>query len=70
MQTRLQRKLGTRDQAKLREQGVVFGAAVEVVDQLGKFAEAGVQRIMLQWLNLDDLEGLTALAEKVLPQVM
>jgi F420-dependent oxidoreductase-like protein len=65
----LQRKLGARDPARLREHGVVFGAAAEVVDQLGKFAEAGVQRIMLQWLDLDDIDGLAALAQLVLPQV-
>jgi hypothetical protein len=40
-----------------------------LVDQLGAFAEAGVQRIMLQWLDLDDMEGLEALATAVLPQV-
>ena len=65
----LQRKLGARDPAKLREHGIVFGMASQVVDQLGRFAEAGVQRIMLQWLDLDDLDGLAALAESVLPQV-
>ncbi len=65
----LQRKLGARDPAKLREHGVVFGTAAQVVDQLGKFAEAGVQCIMLQWLDLDDIDGLAALAESVLPQV-
>ncbi len=65
----LQRKLGARDLAKLRENGVVFGTTAQVVDQLDKFAEAGVQRLMLQWLDLDDLDGLAALAEAVLPQV-
>ena len=35
--------------------------------QLGRLAEAGVQRIMLQWLDLDDLDGLEALARGVLP---
>jgi len=34
---------------------------------LGRLAEAGVQRIMLQWLDLDDLDGLEALARGVLP---
>jgi alkanesulfonate monooxygenase SsuD/methylene tetrahydromethanopterin reductase-like flavin-dependent oxidoreductase (luciferase family) len=31
-------------------------------DQLAAWAAAGVQRIMLQWLDLDDLDGLAALA--------
>ena len=56
--------------AVLRERGLVVGTPAEMVDQLGRLAEAGVQRVMLQWLDLDDLEGLTALAQQVLPQVM
>jgi hypothetical protein len=40
-----------------------------VVDQLGEFAGAGAQRVMLQWLDLDDLDGLERLAHSVLPQV-
>jgi hypothetical protein len=39
------------------------------VDQLGRLAEAGVQRVMLQWLNLDDLDGLEAMATGVLHQL-
>jgi hypothetical protein len=29
----------------------------------------GVQRVMLQWLDLDDLDGLEAMAHTVLPQL-
>lgn len=50
----------------LREQGIVVGTANAVVEQLGKLAEAGVQRVMLQWMDLDDLDGLAALADAVL----
>jgi hypothetical protein len=32
-------------------------------------ADAGVQRVMLQWLALDDLDRLEAMAASVLPQV-
>lgn len=65
----VQRKLGSRSREKLGEWGVVVGTANAVVDQLGKYAEAGVQRIMLQWLEMDDLDGLEAMAATVLPQV-
>ena len=34
--------------------------------QLQKLEESGLQRIMLQWLDLDDLKGLEALAKAVL----
>jgi F420-dependent oxidoreductase-like protein len=33
----------------------------EVRERVAAFAEAGVQRLMLQWLDLDDLDGITAL---------
>ncbi len=65
----LQRRLAGRDAAKLRERGVIVGTAGAVVDQLGELAAVGVQRVMLQWLDLDDIEGLEALAVQVLPQV-
>jgi len=41
------------------------GTSNEIVDQLGTFAEAGVQRIMLQWIDLDDMAGLEALGRVV-----
>jgi len=65
----LARKAAGRDLAELRERGVVCGPATAAVEQVGGLAEAGVQRVMLQWLDLDDLDGLEALARGVLPQV-
>lgn len=53
----------------LRERGLVVGTGDQMVEQLGKLAEAGVQRVMLQWMALDDLDGLAAMAQAVLPQV-
>ncbi|HSG26008.1 MAG TPA: LLM class F420-dependent oxidoreductase [Anaerolineales bacterium] len=49
--------------------GMAVGTANQVVEQLGHLAEAGVQRVMLQWLDLDDMERLEALANSVLPQL-
>ena len=57
----------TLEQAK--ERGIVVGTGNQIVEQLGAFAEAGVQRIMLQWLDLDDMDGLEAMAKAILPQV-
>ncbi len=45
----------------------IIGTGSAVVDQIGKFVEAGVERIMLQWLELDDIEGIESLAKEVLP---
>jgi F420-dependent oxidoreductase-like protein len=64
----LQEKLAVRKQPadELRKRGIIVGTGSEVADQLGELGEVGVQRIMLQWLELDDLDGLEALAKAVL----
>jgi F420-dependent oxidoreductase-like protein len=51
---------------RLAQSGVIHGTGPQIVDQLGHYQAAGVQRVMLQWLELDDLDGLAALAEAVL----
>jgi F420-dependent oxidoreductase-like protein len=52
--------------ADLNDRGLVAGDGEQVQEQLARYAAAGVQRIMLQWLDLDDMEGLEALASAVL----
>ena len=54
---------------ELRAGSIVVGTATAVVDQLGKIAESGMYRVMLQWLDLDDMDRLEALAKSVLPQL-
>ena len=51
---------------QLRQRGIVAGSSDVVVEQLQELEQAGLQRIMLQWLDLDDLDGLKALAKAVL----
>jgi alkanesulfonate monooxygenase SsuD/methylene tetrahydromethanopterin reductase-like flavin-dependent oxidoreductase (luciferase family) len=55
-----------RDAAQLRAHGVLVGTGPELRDQLHELAEAGVEQVMLQWLDLDDLPGIEALAKQVL----
>jgi hypothetical protein len=54
---------------ELRDRGLLVGSGNEIVAQLGALAEAGIYRVMMQWLDLDDIDGLEALALAVLPQV-
>jgi alkanesulfonate monooxygenase SsuD/methylene tetrahydromethanopterin reductase-like flavin-dependent oxidoreductase (luciferase family) len=63
----LRRKLADRAWAVWRAPGMIVGTPAQRVDQLGAFEAAGAQRIMLQWLDLDDLDGLELLARAVLP---
>ncbi len=65
----LRQKFSSATPAELRQHGLVLGSPDEIVDQLGQWAESGVQRIMLQWLDLDDMDGLETLGTKILPQV-
>ena len=47
---------------------MIVGTAAQVVDQIAARFEAGVDRIMLRWMELDDMENLELLARDVLPQ--
>ncbi|MDQ3655681.1 MAG: TIGR03560 family F420-dependent LLM class oxidoreductase [Chloroflexota bacterium] len=55
--------------ATYRSRGAVIGTPNEIVDQLGRYAEGGIQGVQLQWLDLDDLSGLELIASDVLPQL-
>ena len=52
----------------LQALGVIAGTGDDVVRQLENLRDAGLQRIMLQWLDLEDLAGLEQLADIVLPE--
>jgi F420-dependent oxidoreductase-like protein len=56
------------DPARLREGGLC-GTPGEVVEKIGRFAEAGASRVYLQTLDLRDLDHLELVAGEVLPQV-
>jgi F420-dependent oxidoreductase-like protein len=64
----VERKLAGRSADQLRGRGAIVGTAPEAAEQLGRLEEAGVQRVMLQWLETDDIDGLEAMAQTVLPQ--
>jgi F420-dependent oxidoreductase-like protein len=65
----VKRKIAARKQPleKLRERGILVGTAGEIVQELKQLEQAGCQRVILQWLDLDDMDGLEALARGVLP---
>jgi F420-dependent oxidoreductase-like protein len=53
----------------LHERGLIAGTPEHWIDRLKAYRDAGVQRIMLQWLDLDDTEGIAVVAERVLSHV-
>jgi alkanesulfonate monooxygenase SsuD/methylene tetrahydromethanopterin reductase-like flavin-dependent oxidoreductase (luciferase family) len=57
--------------AALRERSpaVIVGTPDQVVEQIRAYAAAGVQELMVQRFDLDDVEGLEIIAEEVMPKV-
>jgi F420-dependent oxidoreductase-like protein len=58
-----------RDVGELRANTPLAGTPDEIVDRLGKFAEAGVQRVYLQLLDVADLDHLEFFAATVMRQI-
>ncbi len=51
------------------ERGALAGTLAQVFARIGAFGEAGVEELVLQWLDLDDHDGPRLFAEAVLPEV-
>ena len=74
-ETQLQERIaartkGERSAEDLRKRGVIVGTPDQITEQLYLLAQAGVQRVMLQWIDLDDIDGLEIIAQKVLPELV
>ena len=48
--------------------GIIVGTPGEVIEQIKAYDNAGADELMLQWFDLDDIDGLRAFATSVLPQ--
>ncbi len=46
---------------------LIVGTPSQVIDRIAEYADAGVERFMLQWLDLDDIDGIEMVAREVLP---
>ncbi|GAA2499451.1 LLM class F420-dependent oxidoreductase [Streptomyces thermolineatus] len=57
-----------REPDELRANGLA-GTPDEIVDRIGRFAEAGSSRIYLQILDLQDLDHLELISSRVMPQL-
>jgi len=58
-----------REVDELRTNSPAVGTPAEIVDKLGPFIEAGVQRTYLQLLDMSDLDHVDFFAEQVVPQL-
>lgn len=53
----------------LRKDGYLVGTGDQIIDQFKEWESAGVQRVMLQWLDQRNLIGLRALADDILDKI-
>ncbi|MDQ3638563.1 MAG: TIGR03560 family F420-dependent LLM class oxidoreductase [Actinomycetota bacterium] len=51
------------------EWGAVAGSPEVVVEQIQAYARAGVEELILQWFDVDDVDGAEAFARHVLPRL-
>jgi alkanesulfonate monooxygenase SsuD/methylene tetrahydromethanopterin reductase-like flavin-dependent oxidoreductase (luciferase family) len=57
------------DLAELRARGGFAGTPAEAIAHLRAYAEEGVQRVMLRWLEPDDLPMLELIGREVIPAI-
>ncbi len=62
----IDRVLDGRDRGDLESSGVIVGTETEVAAHLDRLDEAGADRVMLQWLAVEELDRLASLADAIL----
>jgi hypothetical protein len=55
------------DEEGWRQAGLLHGNLDEIREELRRWAEAGIERVMLQMLDQDDLAAVDLIAREVLP---
>lgn len=60
------RTQGKRTPDELRQRGLLVGTGAEIAAQIRSLEDFGVQRVMIQWVNLDDLNGLEEISRELL----
>ena len=48
--------------------GTIIGTPDMIIEQIDAYAKAGAAELVLQWFDLDDIDGLQAFASSVLPK--
>ncbi len=56
-------------EAMCAEGWALVGTPSMIIEQIKSYAGAGVEELMLQWFEMDDIDGLRAFAKSVLPNL-
>lgn len=67
-QEQLQKKLNGKDPKELTRRGIIVGTSEQVTEKLHEHKQAGLDEIMLQWIELEDMDNLIHFSENVLPK--
>lgn len=65
----VERRLGGGSREEADAAGIVTGSADEIVARLYTLAGAGARRVMLQYMEVDDIRSLEEISRSVLPQL-
>lgn len=69
-QRNLDAQLGGKSADDFSEKGLLVGCASQIIDQLKALKNAGMEQVILQWSDLDNLNRLEKFAEQLLPDVL
>lgn len=61
-------KLKNKDPKEMMQRGFIVGPPDQVTNKLNEYQNVGLDEIMLQWIDLDDMDGLIHFAENILPK--
>ncbi len=53
----------------LNKDGAIVGTPDMIVEQINAYGRVGADELVLQWMDLDDIDGLRAFATSVLPRI-
>lgn len=53
----------------LSKDGAIVGTPDMIVEQINAYGKVGADELVLQWFDLDDIDGLRAFASSVLPKI-
>ena len=54
---------------ELSMNGTIVGTPNMISDQINTYSKVGADELVLQWFDLDDIDGLRAFATSVLPRI-
>lgn len=67
-QEQLQKKLNGRDPKEMTQRGIIVGTSEQVKERLYEYQQTGLDEIMLQWIDLEDMDNLIHFSANVLPK--